>query len=81
MGMTCPFCGSENNKVVDSREINSGIKRRRECLNCRMRWNTYEYSEYEEQKTINLRIEAEKAKVDAQLTIQHAITTLQQIKI
>mgnify|MGYP004664847125 CR=1 FL=1 len=42
--MKCLFCGSEDSKVIDSRvseELNA-IKRRRECLGCGRRFNTYE---------------------------------------
>lgn len=42
--MRCPFCNSENIKVIDTRafsETNS-IKRRRECSNCEKRFTTYE---------------------------------------
>lgn len=42
--MNCVFCGSEDIKVVDSRacEDFNGIRRRRECLGCGKRFNTYE---------------------------------------
>ncbi|MBQ7153744.1 MAG: transcriptional repressor NrdR [Clostridia bacterium] len=45
--MRCPFCGSEDNKVVDSRPVeeSNSIRRRRECLNCQKRFNTYEVVE------------------------------------
>ena len=42
--MKCVFCGSEESKVTDSRaceELNA-IRRRRECLGCGKRFNTYE---------------------------------------
>jgi transcriptional repressor NrdR len=42
--MKCLYCGSEDSKVIDSRvseELNA-IKRRRECLGCGRRFNTYE---------------------------------------
>lgn len=42
--MRCPFCNSEDTKVIDTRafiETNS-IKRRRECNNCEKRFTTYE---------------------------------------
>jgi transcriptional repressor NrdR len=45
--MRCPFCHSTQNKVIDSRpsrEANA-IRRRRECLNCRRRFTTYEQVE------------------------------------
>lgn len=41
--MKCPYCSSEENKVVDKRESSSGsTRRRRECLDCRRRFTTYE---------------------------------------
>ena len=45
--MKCPFCGNINNKVIDSRlsKDETGIRRRRECLKCAKRFNTYEKSE------------------------------------
>lgn len=45
--MKCPFCGHLDDKVVDSRSRRNGmaIKRRRECLECKSRFTTYEYIE------------------------------------
>ncbi len=45
--MKCPFCGHEEDKVVDSRASGDGtsIRRRRECLNCEKRFTTYEQIE------------------------------------
>ncbi|MHB1389608.1 MAG: transcriptional regulator NrdR [Thermoleophilia bacterium] len=42
--MKCPFCGSAQIKVVDSRDTESqdAIRRRRECLGCQRRFTTYE---------------------------------------
>lgn len=40
--MKCPYCGYENSKVLDSRAVNSSIRRRRECLACLKRYTTYE---------------------------------------
>ena len=42
--MRCPFCGNSDNKVIDSRESKKGlsIRRRRECLDCKKRFTTYE---------------------------------------
>jgi transcriptional repressor NrdR len=43
--MKCPYCGEDNDKVVDSRSMNEGqsIRRRRECLACAKRFTTYEH--------------------------------------
>lgn len=42
--MRCPYCGHLEDKVVDSRESKEGaaIRRRRECLECKQRFTTYE---------------------------------------
>ena len=42
--MRCPSCGYTESKVVDSRPSDDGttIRRRRECLDCRHRFTTYE---------------------------------------
>lgn len=42
--MKCPFCGSENTRVIDSRpaDDNSSIRRRRLCDECGKRFTTYE---------------------------------------
>lgn len=42
--MRCPFCNSNAEKVVDSREGRDGevIRRRRQCLRCHRRFTTYE---------------------------------------
>ena len=42
--MKCPYCGVDNDRVVDSRSMGDGvsIRRRRECLACNQRFTTYE---------------------------------------
>lgn len=42
--MRCPFCGSENSQVKDSRpsDENSAIRRRRVCSDCGGRFTTFE---------------------------------------
>ena len=40
--MNCPYCGHSDCKVIDSREVNDGIRRRRQCLSCGSRFTTYE---------------------------------------
>jgi transcriptional repressor NrdR len=42
--MRCPYCAHGDSKVVDSRDSETGeaIRRRRECLDCRRRFTTYE---------------------------------------
>jgi len=40
--MNCPYCSFHDSRVIDSREVNDGIRRRRECLDCGARFTTYE---------------------------------------
>lgn len=42
--MRCPFCKSDNDKVIDSRAAEGGtvVRRRRQCLECDRRYTTYE---------------------------------------
>ncbi len=42
--MRCPYCRSDNDRVIDSRGSEEGfaIRRRRECLHCKKRFTTYE---------------------------------------
>jgi len=42
--MRCPFCRTDNDKVIDSRASHDGvaIRRRRECVGCKRRFTTYE---------------------------------------
>lgn len=40
--MKCPFCGAQDSRVVDTREVGDGIRRRRECQACEQRYTTYE---------------------------------------
>jgi transcriptional repressor NrdR len=42
--MRCPFCKEDRDKVIDSRSSDSGrvIRRRRQCLECKRRFTTYE---------------------------------------
>lgn len=42
--MRCPYCGQDNDKVIDSRAADASrvIRRRRECLACHKRYTTYE---------------------------------------
>lgn len=45
--MKCPFCGFEDQKVLDSRPAreNEAIRRRRECIRCGRRFTTFEEPE------------------------------------
>ncbi len=45
--MRCPYCGSMEDKVLESRTMANGesIRRRRECLSCGYRFTSYEHIE------------------------------------
>jgi len=50
--MKCPFCGYHSSKVIETRENDDAvIRRRRECDRCKKRFTTYERIE---QITINV---------------------------
>ena len=40
--MKCPFCGKKDTRVIDTREVGEGVRRRRECKICRQRFTSYE---------------------------------------
>lgn len=50
--MTCPNCGSYQLRTVDSRPYDSQVRRRKECTECSVRFNTIEIplEEYKELK-------------------------------
>jgi len=43
--MKCPFCGTDEDKVIESRPLNNGeaVRRRRECLKCEGRFTSYDF--------------------------------------
>ncbi|MDR3125410.1 MAG: transcriptional regulator NrdR [Endomicrobium sp.] len=45
--MKCPFCGSTDDQVLDSRPVEhtSAVRRRRECSSCKKRYTTFERPE------------------------------------
>lgn len=51
--MHCPFCGSQESEVVETRDSEDldAIRRRRTCLGCQRRFTTYERIE-----TVNLHV-------------------------
>ncbi len=46
--MRCPFCTTDDTRVIDSRLANEGdqVRRRRECVACKERFTTYEAVEF-----------------------------------
>ena len=45
--MRCPFCRTDNDRVIDTRSVQEGfiVRRRRECLSCKRRFTTNEQLE------------------------------------
>ncbi len=45
--MRCPFCGTDDTRVIDSRLADEGdqVRRRRRCVACDERFTTYEVAE------------------------------------
>ncbi len=40
--MKCPQCDHQDTRVIDSRSVDAGVRRRRLCLGCGFRFTTYE---------------------------------------
>ena len=42
--MRCPYCKAKDSRVIDSRDISDGdsVRRRRQCVECKRRFTTYE---------------------------------------
>ena len=59
--MQCPFCGQDNDKVIDSRSAEGGrvVRRRRECIACKRRYTTYERPEESIRLTV-VKVDAER---------------------
>ena len=69
--MLCIQCGEDRSKVVDSRESRVGVRRRRECLSCGIRFTTLERVQNRTLVIIkqnNRREEFQRAKLAASLT-------------
>lgn len=61
--MKCPFCSSDDTKVVDSRTaLDGSIKRRRECISCQKRFSTYE--RFEENQIYVVKKDKRRVKYD-----------------
>ncbi len=66
--MTCPFCGNNEDKVIDSRESKEGdsIRRRRQCLACERRFTTYTYERSDEIPYMVIKKDGRREKFDRQ---------------
>ena len=96
--MKCPYCGAEESKVIDSRptEDNERIRRRRECLNCHMRFTTYEVVEtvplvvikkdnsrepFDRQKLLNAMLRACAKRPVSYEALEHAVSEIPSVRI
>jgi transcriptional repressor NrdR len=50
--MRCPYCLGDNTKVLDKRDVEGFVRRRRGCLKCEKRFNTHEKLERVEFKVL-----------------------------
>jgi len=64
--MICPVCESAT-KIIDSREVNKRVRRRRECLTCLSRFNTFEEIDFTS-LTDHLKKDIDISKWDTDLT-------------
>jgi transcriptional repressor NrdR len=46
--MRCPYCKNDDTKVVDSRQVEAQVRRRRECEKCEKRFTSFERVELAE---------------------------------
>lgn len=72
--MKCPYCGQNNDKVLDSRSVRDGegIRRRRECLECGRRFTTYE--EIEELRLVVVKKDERREPFDRSKLLKGMIT-------
>ncbi len=68
--MKCPFCGSQKDRVTDTRptEDDMAIRRRRECLTCKRRYTTYE--KIEEMPLVVIKRDGSRQAFDREKLIQ-----------
>ena len=83
--MKCPYCQDSETKVVDSRELDDIIRRRRECLKCEKRFTTYERVEHIELIVIKKdgkkeKFDREKLKVGLIRAFEKRPITIEQIE-
>ncbi|MEI6915837.1 MAG: transcriptional regulator NrdR [Armatimonadota bacterium] len=72
--MKCPYCGHMEDRVLDSRSSKEGesIKRRRECLACSGRFNTFE--EIEERRLLVVKKDESREPFDRNKVMRGMIT-------
>ncbi len=72
--MKCPYCGHNDDKVLDSRAVRDGggIRRRRECLACARRFTTYE--EIEEMRLMVIKKDLRREPFDRSKILKGMLT-------
>lgn len=50
--LKCPKCGCDASFVIDSRSVDGGVRRRRQCIDCSCRYTTYESAKETAKRTI-----------------------------
>lgn len=72
--MKCPYCGHNDDKVLDSRAVRdgAGIRRRRECLECARRFTTYE--EIEEMRLMVIKKDLRREPFDRAKILKGMVT-------
>lgn len=72
--MKCPYCGHNDDKVLDSRAVREGegIRRRRECLGCDRRFTTYE--EIEEMRLMVVKKDLRREPFDRSKILKGMVT-------
>ena len=79
--MKCPFCSHVSTRVIDSRSVenDSAIRRRRECLDCKKRFTTYE--KYENHSVIVIKKNKEREKFDKNKILKGMIQSCDKRKV
>lgn len=79
--MRCPRCKQDNDRVVDSRAAADGgaIRRRRECLECYLRYTTYERVEDTPLRVIKK--SGERVRFDRDRVLQGMVTACEKLPV
>jgi|TARA_B110000879_G_scaffold170132_1_gene220398 transcriptional repressor NrdR len=86
--MYCPFCNTDDTKVIDSRLVADGgqVRRRRECSACTERFTTYEMAELVMPRVIKTDgsrevFDEEKLRAGLQRALEKRPVSIEQIEV
>jgi transcriptional repressor NrdR len=86
--MYCPFCNTDDTKVIDSRLVADGgqVRRRRECVACTERFTTYEMAELVMPRVIKTDgtrevFDEEKLRAGLQRALEKRPVSIEQIEV